>query len=344
MKSNLLVLIAVIIGGVLFLQIGCQQETQTSLEPKTVSIGTRPKIQFEKTVHDFGRISPRSRHSCEFKFKNTGDSLLKITDVTKTCGCTPFILDKYEYAPGESGTLKVKYIAGTRAAVAKKSIYVLSNDKSNPKVKIDIKARIIQNISFQPRQMKLLLNKENAGCPDITVSSLDKKPFAIKYFRSQANCITADFDPSKNATKFVLKPKVDMKIAENVLQGSIVIGLTHPGHDKVTIYFTTLPVYKVSPLSINILKAKPQRPALRDVYILNNYKQDFEIEEISSANKTIKVLSKEKTETGHRYILNLQITPPTPKEGQRFFTDSLFVKLKDGKELKIRCRGFYSRK
>ena len=29
-------------------------------------------ITFEKTVHDFGQVSPGSKNVCEFKFKNTG--------------------------------------------------------------------------------------------------------------------------------------------------------------------------------------------------------------------------------------------------------------------------------
>ncbi len=68
-----------------------------------------PRITFEKVIYDFGEIGPETNSLCEFKFTNTGNGILKITEVEKTCGCTPFTLAKKEYAPGESGVLKVEY-------------------------------------------------------------------------------------------------------------------------------------------------------------------------------------------------------------------------------------------
>ena len=51
--------------------------------------GLAPEITFEKRVHDFGVIDPKSKSTCEFKFTNTGKSMLKVEKkITSTCGCT----------------------------------------------------------------------------------------------------------------------------------------------------------------------------------------------------------------------------------------------------------------
>jgi len=40
-----------------------------------------PKISFEKTVCDLGRVGLASRNTCEFKFTNAGRDTLKITNI-----------------------------------------------------------------------------------------------------------------------------------------------------------------------------------------------------------------------------------------------------------------------
>jgi len=53
-----------------------------------------PKISFEKAVCDLGEVGQGTKNTCEFKFANTGQGLLKIENIKRTCGCTVFTLDK----------------------------------------------------------------------------------------------------------------------------------------------------------------------------------------------------------------------------------------------------------
>ena len=82
-----------------------------------------PRISFEKTVFDLGDVGLGTKNTCEFRFTNTGRGQLKIGNIGRTCGCTVFQLDKKEYAPGETGTIKVIYTAGKSTATTQKSIY-----------------------------------------------------------------------------------------------------------------------------------------------------------------------------------------------------------------------------
>ena len=104
-----------------------------------------PQILFEQVVCDLGQVGVGTGNLCEFRFGNgagylrsnqgsrvtegrvnssggfgashgaagTGDEMLKITGVKATCGCTVVQLDKRDYAPGESGVIKVTYTAGS---------------------------------------------------------------------------------------------------------------------------------------------------------------------------------------------------------------------------------------
>jgi len=352
MKPNKLFLTVLVMGCILLSQAGCQDQTARprELNPdwfKQQTWAVRapsgripvPRIVFEKVIHDFGNVGPGTNQLCEFRFTNTGDDILKIGEIDKTCGCTPFSLDKTEYAPGESGSLKVRYYAESQYGDVTKNLFVHSNDRRRPKVGLTVKARVIMKVLCEPRTLSLSLKYQNAGCPQITLTSIDKQPFSIQSFKSTANCITADYNPLVKATKYVLQPRVNMETLEKTLNGRIEIGLTHPECKMVTINLNAVPRYRINPRSIVVQGARAKQQVVRKVQIINNYKEDFELESALSKKDIVKVLSHKKF--GNGYELELQITPPSSEE--RVFTETFYVNLKDGKKLEIPLSGFYSR-
>jgi len=122
------------------------------------------------------------------------------------------------------------------------------------------------------------------------------------------------------------------------VNGRIEIKLTHPEVDEITIPFATVSRFKLSPPSIILFKAQPGSAVTREVWVLNNYEEDFEIESTKSSNGFIKVLDHEKI--GNRYKFNIEITPP--EKQSRMFSDDFLMNVKDGEQLKITCRGFYA--
>jgi hypothetical protein len=329
-----------------------EKAPQTSAAPpaaqaqKALPPGAKgPRITFEKVVHDFGDIAPGSKNMCEFNFTNTGDSLLMIKDVTKSCGCTPYTLAKQQYEAGESGVLKVSYSAASHPGSAKKTLYVSSNDTTNPRIQLTIQANIKPKVSYEPEQLNLVANKENAGCPDIVLKSLDGKAFAIKQikatgrFQSSQDCITADFDPNVTATEFVLKPKVDVAKLQKTVTGNLQISLTHPESAAINIPFRMLTRFQLQPQIISILKVEEGEPLTRELWVINNYGEDFEIESTSSKSGNIQVTKQEKV--GQRYKLELEIVPPMKTGNLKAFVDELYVQIKGGEKLTVSCRGFY---
>ena len=141
--------------------------------------GDVPFISFKEPVHDFGSVGPGSANACEFVFTNTGNAVLKIERFHSPCGCTIPELEKKEYAPGESGTVKVRYNAPASAATDKKPIYVYSNDPKNPQFELTIQAQVMVNVAVSPDDVSLLFSQENAGMPTLTVKSTDGKEFSI---------------------------------------------------------------------------------------------------------------------------------------------------------------------
>ncbi|MBN2314714.1 MAG: DUF1573 domain-containing protein [Sedimentisphaerales bacterium] len=361
MKPNRLTcVILLILTCVLFLQTGCEDEyaEPRELSPEwfdrfpepvewtTASATPKPslkvaRIAFEKVVHDFGVIGPETQNFCEFKFKNTGDGILKIEEVTKDCGCTPFELDKTEFAPGESGTLKVNYVTDTQLGPATKELTIHSNDIKNPEVILAVKATITATIDYEPKMLSLMLKSENAGCPPLTITSIDDRPFSISYIQSTNNCITADFDPSVESTRFELQPKVNMDTLETILNGTVEIGLTHPECKKISVAVRTKPRFTMTPRSLTIRNATPNTVITKKIRIINNYGEAFSFDTPKSKNGSITVLNT--TVIPDRgYELDLQITPPAIEDTRKTFSEELSLDLSSGLQLNIPCYVFYS--
>jgi hypothetical protein len=358
MRLNRFTATILVVTCALFLQSGCEEEQAVvpqqlspdwfrqfdqparQAQPAATARArvSAPKIAFEKIVHDFGVVGPETSSLCEFAFKNTGTGILRIGEINSACGCTTFALDKTEYAPGETGALRVKYSSDTQLGPTTKDLLVSTNDATNPEVTLAIQATVTAKVDYEPKTLNLVLRQENAGCPAITVASIDNQPFAITHFTSTGNYITADFNPSVQATSFVLQPKVDMAGLANTPHGVIEIGLSHPECKKVTVGVNALSRFRVFPPLFTIRGVEANKPIVKKVQILSNYDEPFELASAASENGTVKVLSN--TTVSHGYELELQITPPADRA--RVFSETFFVNIKNGGQLQIPCRVFYS--
>lgn len=352
MRRKCLILYPLIIAFLLISYSGCQKQAKVEaelqvdhnkIEKPMVGVpdanGPQPKIKLDKVVLDFGKVGPGTQSTNEIKITNTGEGVLKITKVSNCCGLATK-LEKDEYAPGESGALKVIYNASGQTGRFLRHIVVHSNDDTNPAIRLTIKAEIVPKIACKPNILKLFLDEENAGCEKVTIKSLDDQPFAITGIKSTANCITADYDPAVKATEFILDLKVDMEKIQNNQKGSIDFSLTHPEGKSAFIRFNVIPKYTVKQPLLILFNCEPQKPIQRNIWIYNNYGEDFEIESAVSQNNAIKVVNQSKVDNGYQF--DLEITPPEKGVNIKF-TDVLGITIKGGEKLKVTCNGYYVR-
>lgn len=358
MTANRLISTVLIVCCALLANTGCEEETATQqqldprwfqqfqtplqqqpAQPKVTQNFKRPapRIVFDKVVHNFGNVGPLTDSLCEFRFTNTGDGTLKITQVEKTCGCTPFLLEKTEYAPGESGSLKVKYYSDTQLGLITKNLTIKSNDRIDPEITLSINARVISKVDYEPKSLNLLLNQANGGCPTITLTSTDGQPFSISQFTSTANFITVDYDPSVKAMSFVLEPKIDMAQLAMNLNGRIEIGLTHPECKTIRVNVSTLPKFKIGPVIAR--GTDPQKRIVKKVRILSNYNENFTIKSASSQRGLASIVNSRPINNG--YELEVEIKPPAGNKA-RVLTDKLFVITTTGERLEIPCSAYFA--
>lgn len=315
-------------------------EPEQPVQVPTAEATEGPKITFDAAVYDFGEVGPRARLAGRFEFVNSGAAPLEITEIKRCCGVVAKLADdKKVYAPGERGVLDIQYSSPSRPTVVARRMSVASNDPANPRVELTIKAKVVLKVDYEPKTVQVSLMEEDPVLPNLTLISIDDKPFSVTSLTSTNRCITASVDPNAEATQFVLPLDLDVAKLEGRTRGTIGLVLTHPECARLLIPFTAVTKYRAIPSHIYLLDAVPKQPVTRNLSVVSELDPDFEIESIETETGFVKVVKRQKTANG--YSLELEITPPPRKGELRVYTDRLHVHV-GRHDVAVNVRAIYS--
>lgn len=157
----------VITAGILMLAGSAFGQTVRSSQPTKppaagpelpVVQGPAPKMVLLKQGVDFGRIlDDQVTPYQEVPFTNQGEGTLIIKDLRASCGCTVGELDKREYAPGESGVIKIQFKPQGKSNAIKQTVTVTTNDASlrNFEAQISVAAFVVPIVRVEPTMVNL---------------------------------------------------------------------------------------------------------------------------------------------------------------------------------------------
>jgi hypothetical protein len=74
-----------------------------------VPTGPTTTIEFENSTYDFGTIADSEKVQYSYKFKNTGNEPLVISNAKGSCGCTVPNWPREPIAPGSTGEIMVEF-------------------------------------------------------------------------------------------------------------------------------------------------------------------------------------------------------------------------------------------
>ena len=95
---------------------------------QTVEKVSGPVIAWEKSTHDFGDMVQGDKVEQTFKFTNSGNEPLVITNVEVTCGCTlPKNWPRDPIMPGGKGEITLAFNSTGKLGKQNKVVTVISN-------------------------------------------------------------------------------------------------------------------------------------------------------------------------------------------------------------------------
>ncbi len=148
-----------------------KDENLKEAQKKRAEMNKFPEMKFDVREIDFGTHNEGEILDTVFKFTNTGEVPLVITNVKTSCGCTTPYWPKKPIQPGASDVIKVKFNTNHKPGKQTKTITIHANTK-NLTEQIRIKAYNIP----KTKQGKDKLKKINK----ILENKMDPKKLGLK--------------------------------------------------------------------------------------------------------------------------------------------------------------------
>jgi hypothetical protein len=108
------------------------------------------QLTWENPEQTFDAKSSDRAVLAKYRFTNVGTQSVKIDDVKPSCGCTTAALSKSEFAPGESGEIKAKFIFGGRTGKQEKAIEVTTSANPEEPTILRLVVNIEETVKIQP--------------------------------------------------------------------------------------------------------------------------------------------------------------------------------------------------
>ena len=104
-----------------------------------------PVLTWEKSTYDFGDLTQGDKVEHVFKFKNTGNEALIITNIQVTCGCTtPKGWARDPIAPGQSGEITIAFNSLGKFGKQNKVVTVISNATNPDGGQVSFSANVLE--------------------------------------------------------------------------------------------------------------------------------------------------------------------------------------------------------
>jgi hypothetical protein len=107
--------------------------TISKVNVKSSTMVTASAISWKSDSIDVGEIPQNKPKSIDFEFKNTGNTVVLITNIQGSCGCTATNYSKEPIRPGETAKVTATYNAASKGAFSK-TVTVTTNTVDSPKV------------------------------------------------------------------------------------------------------------------------------------------------------------------------------------------------------------------
>jgi hypothetical protein len=150
--------------------------------PVVTDLSNKPKIAVENEHFDMGVIANDRPTTQRLSISNEGAGLLRISQVTTTCGCTTGEIEKKELKPGEKTDLEVTiYPNQIRGFYTRKTLTIQSNDPVRSSLNIPVEARIDPEFYLEPTKLEFgSVEKGEVREATVVLRQAGKKPIKVQ--------------------------------------------------------------------------------------------------------------------------------------------------------------------
>ena len=287
--------------------------------------GNLPQAVPTEPIKDFDVVAKGEVIVHDFHIKNEGTAVLELTDVRPACGCTIADYDK-QIAPGETGSIHASVKTDNFAGPISKSIAVFTNDPSNPKIQLVVKAKVRPYIAMLPGFARYNYVQGEATSPiyqnlwaadgsDVNVVSV-KPPYPhlkVSYHEAKED----ELDPKGKGKQWRFEFSLDKDSPIGALREYVEVRVDHPKQKvlKIPISGFVRPRQHITPADVDFGNLQGEGLPIRRLLHFTNFITDSI--ELTKVETGIEGLNAEVQEgdrdPGFRFKLRLTVGAEMPK-------------------------------
>lgn len=215
-----------------------------------------PKIEFQSTTYDFGKIKQGEVSRHDYVFTNTGNATLEILAVKPGCGCTTAGEWDKKVEPGKTGSIPLQFNSTGFGGSVSKSATVTCNDPAKSNVVLVLSGTVWRPVDITPAMAMFQIDGDsqtNQTKALKIVSNLDE-PLTISEVTSANKSFTTEVKTIKEGKEFELLVTAVPPFTQPTTfsQISVKTSATNVPALNVTAYATLQMQVTVSPMQINL--------------------------------------------------------------------------------------------
>lgn len=215
-----------------------------------------PKIEFQATTFDFGKIKQGEVSRHDYFFTNTGTATLEILAVKPGCGCTTAGDWDKKVEPGKTGSIPLQFNSTGFGGSISKSATVTCNDPGKSNVVLVISGNVWRPVEITPAMAMFQMDSDsqtNQTKALKIVSNLDN-PLTITEVTSANKSFTTEVKTIKEGKEYELLVTAVPPFSQvtTFSQISIKTSATNVPALSVTAYATVQMQVTVSPMQLNL--------------------------------------------------------------------------------------------
>jgi hypothetical protein len=113
-------------------------------------LGARAELKWEQTSVELHPAATDKQAIGHFKYQNTGKTPVRFKSVHASCGCTTAQTQKEDVPPGGKGEITATFNIGDRTGTQVKTVTVETDEATNQKTVLTLKAEIPQQLEITP--------------------------------------------------------------------------------------------------------------------------------------------------------------------------------------------------
>lgn len=284
-----------------------------------------PKAVPVEPIKNFDIVPRGEQIQHDFQIKNEGDSVLEITDVHPACGCTVVSFDT-KIEPGKIGRVAAKVDTQDFAGPISKSIAVFTNDKTNPKLQLVVKADVKPYISVEPgyarynyvqgeplRPITQILWTEDGSDVNIVRVKPPYPHLKVSYREPREEERKKDVKGRQWAIDVELVPDAPV----GALKDYVEVETSHPKQKlvKLPISGFVRPRQHITPVDIDFGEIEGAAlPLQRTLHFTNFATEGIEVSKVETGLQGVTLTAKPNDKSpGHRLMLTLTLGPEMAK-------------------------------